>query len=612
MTQKPVALLRRIQQEFHLLRAGELFWLVVGSFIIMCFELVGVSALMPLATMIVAPDASLQSPYYQTLMTALNLDSAKDLVVALGCGIAFVFIAKGILNIIYWRYEFSILARWRHGITDTLYRMYMGSDYLHFIKTPSTHITATITASVPIITNNFLHQFISLFNNVLMGMLLLGVMLTLNATVFIMLFATGVILVLAHKYFQSKSTARLVQETMRLSEEHAKLLHNAIAGYKETKLHNMEECFAARYLDVDSRLARKDLDLLFVRNLPVITVEIAIMLVIIVIFVSTAFFNQTMGEVAAYMGVLIILSLRMIPIINRIIASVALIKSSQPMVQNIFSDMDAARASTGSGVAQVEEFIVIPDLKHGVTLDLAIQDFTYPGQDQPALRDIHLAIPNGAFVGLTGPSGGGKSTLIHILTGFIRGYAGHYTINGVPVDNASITSLRHVLGFVDQQIFVMEGSIAENVAFGHENMDIDRVRVQSALETAQLWSFVNALPEGMDTPVGENGNLLSGGQKQRLAIARSFYRDAKLLILDEASAALDVETERDFFDYLASLKGQISVVMIAHRLSTLKSCDRILFLENGTVSASGDFNSLYKSNETFKRYVDYSNIDIQD
>lgn len=607
--QTPVDLLRRIQREFKLLRAGELFWLVAGSFLIMCFELAGVSALMPLANMIITPDASLQSPYYQELMTVLNLHTAQELVVALGCGIALVFIAKGILNILYWRYEFKTLSRWRHIITDRLYRLYLGRDYLHFIATPSVRIIGAITESVPVITNNFIHQFIALFNNILMGVLLLGFMLSLNVAIFALLLATGLILVLSHKFFQARASTRLASEIMELTDEQAGLLRNSIAGYKETKLHNMEERFATRYLNTAAELSRKDMDLLFIRNLPVITVEMAVMILIIVIFVSTAFFTQSMGAIAAYMGVLVILSLRMIPIINRIIASATLIKTSRPMLESLLADIDA---SQNKSEATNDVPVSIPDVSNRFTVDLNIKRFAYPGQGEAALRDIHLAIDQGAFIGLTGPSGGGKSSLIHILTGFIHGYDGHYTINGVAVDHASIASLRHVLGFVDQQIFVMEGTIAENVAFGHEGDEIDRARVQNALEKAQLWPFVSGLAQDMDTKVGENGNLLSGGQKQRLAIARSFYRDARLLVLDEASAALDVETEREFFDYLATLKGTISVVMIAHRLSTLKSCDRILFMENGAVSAQGDFNSLYKSNETFKRYVDYSNIDIQD
>jgi ABC-type multidrug transport system fused ATPase/permease subunit len=318
---------------------------------------------------------------------------------------------------------------------------------------------------------------------------------------------------------------------------------------------------------------------------------------------------------AAQAGTIVLACLRLIPVINRTIASIVMINTTAQPVEDLMNEIKLFGikpkdfSNMGKDIeGDNESGILSISFKDEILLNNV--SYQYIGADKPALNNIQLSIKPGEFVGITGPSGGGKSTLINILLGFLENFSGEFTVDGTSINKNNIKSLRKIIGFVDQQTFVLDDTIAKNVAFGVDEDHIDRDRVKASLEKAQLWEYVSSLPDTIDALVGENGKLLSGGQRQRIAIARAFYRDLKILILDEASASLDVETEHKFFSYLKTLKGELAVIMIAHRLSTLKDCGKIVFIDQGKDIAAGTFDELYHSNETFKKYIQFSQIKI--
>jgi ABC-type multidrug transport system fused ATPase/permease subunit len=221
--------------------------------------------------------------------------------------------------------------------------------------------------------------------------------------------------------------------------------------------------------------------------------------------------------------------------------------------------------------------------------------YTYPGSDAPALSQVTLEIPVGRHVAIVGPSGAGKSTLLDLLLGLLEPSEGRLIVDDIPLPRSHVRAWRAHLSYVPQQLFLFDATLAENIALGVPSAKIDIDRVKDALRMSHLEDVVAALPEGMATRLGDRGIRLSGGERQRVGIARALYRRPAVLILDESTSALDAETERAINDELAELKGQLTLVVVSHRLDTLRSCDRLYCLDKGMLAASGTYEQILRA-----------------
>lgn len=236
--------------------------------------------------------------------------------------------------------------------------------------------------------------------------------------------------------------------------------------------------------------------------------------------------------------------------------------------------------------------------------ELLVQDvrFRYPGTAEDVLSEVSLRIPAGGSFALVGASGAGKSTLLDLVLGLHQMQEGDLVVDGESV-LARLPDWQRSIGLVPQDVFLLDDTIAANVAFGVPPAAIDRDRVQQSLERAQLKDFVENLPAGPETIVGERGARISGGQRQRIGIARALYIEPELLVLDEATSALDNETEARIAQTITALSGELTILVVAHRLSTIRNCDEIAFIEHGQITATGTFDGLRLTSPAFARLV---------
>jgi ATP-binding cassette subfamily C protein len=233
------------------------------------------------------------------------------------------------------------------------------------------------------------------------------------------------------------------------------------------------------------------------------------------------------------------------------------------------------------------------------TIALERVSYTYEGEPEPVLSDVSLAIAKGESVGIVGPSGAGKSTLVDLLLGLLTPTAGRITVDGRDIATALRSWQRHI-GYVPQEPFILDDTVRRNVAFGLSDAEIDDRRVMAALRLAQMTDVVAALPDGLDTMLGERGTRLSGGQRQRVAVARALYHEPEVLVFDEATSALDTPTERELIAALEALRGVKTVVVIAHRLGTVRRCDRLAVLRDGRLAAVGPYDELMARDPGFR------------
>ncbi len=245
-----------------------------------------------------------------------------------------------------------------------------------------------------------------------------------------------------------------------------------------------------------------------------------------------------------------------------------------------------------------------------LTDELLVDDvsYTYPGGMAAVLSGVDLAIPAGASVALVGGSGAGKTTLVDVILGLHPPAEGRVLVDGTSIDE-DLAAWQRSIGFVPQDVYLLDDTLRANIAFGEPDELIDDERVRSSIRLAQLEEHVATLPEGLETRVGERGTRLSGGQRQRLGIARALYRQPTVLVLDEATSALDNETERRVTDVIRALHGAVTVIVVAHRLSTVMNCDQIVFLEAGRISATGSFDEVRRQSEAFDHLVELGTLD---
>jgi ABC-type multidrug transport system fused ATPase/permease subunit len=387
------------------------------------------------------------------------------------------------------------------------------------------------------------------------------------------------------------------------SERMNSSLIELVGGIKELTVRDSASTYLDRYLSA-ARGYLNAFRLISVTNQGMRYLLEILMITGAALVIGFATLSGSATTVLVSMGVLLAGGLRLVPALNTLLISVNNIRANEPAVKIVEDELarlgeyeHAPKAMESGGVAFVP------------TGAFAIDDLTfrYPTRVEDALSGISISVGFGEALGIVGSTGSGKSTFVDVLLGLLDPVAGSISIDGRPLQG-NVRAWRSQIGFVPQDIFLVDDTLAANITFGEADEVVSGERIAEAIRLAQLEDVVAQLPEGLGTMLGERGVRLSGGQRQRVGLARALYRQPRVLILDEATSALDNETERKISDALKTLHGQLTMVVIAHRLSTVRSCDRILYLDGGCVSGLGTFDELDRTNEGFAKLVELGSL----
>jgi ATP-binding cassette, subfamily B, bacterial PglK len=390
-----------------------------------------------------------------------------------------------------------------------------------------------------------------------------------------------------------RATVRWGRAVQHIDTAILQTLQQSLGAVKEVKLAGRESFFLGQLAERVPASARLRLRYLTLGAALRMAVETVFVCGLLLVSLLVTLRHEPAG-VLPLLGLYAYAGFRVIPSANRIMVYVADLRYSRSFIHDLRADLAALEPEMPAAGRGADD-----DIRFTRTLALEGVSYTYLGEREPVLLSVDLTIVRGESVGIVGSSGAGKSTLVDVLLGLLAPSAGRITVDGRNIRTALRSWQRHI-GYVPQEPFLLDDTLRRNVAFGIADAEIDDRRVDTALRLAQLADFVATLPDRLDTLLGERGTRLSGGQRQRVAIARALYHEPEVLVFDEATSALDSPTERELIAALEALHGVKTLVVIAHRLTTVRRCDRLAVLRDGRVAAIGSYDELLARDAGFR------------
>lgn len=560
-----------------------------------------VGSIMPFLGVLTDPEQIRTVPAYSWAYDRFQFESDYAFLVALGVGSVIVIaasIALQLLNI----YASSRFAMGRiYSLSRRLMAGYLGQPYEHFLNHHSGEMSTRVLAEVQEVVNRFIQPAADL----------LTAALTIIALVVFLLWVDPIITLAAFGLLGLTYAGTFVFTRMRLNRlgkvrahengERYKIATEAFGGVKEIKLLGRETSYVDRFSVPSQKMTDALVQIQIMSQTPYYTIQAValggvIMLCLMLIGPQGLADGSTLNGLIPALGVFAFAGQRMMPELGKLYRAIAVIQSVKASVAIVYGDMQMA-----NGVVLADR---TPPARLPLTQSLVLNDVTYryPLAEDAGVSGVSLKVLAGEKIGIVGGTGAGKTTLADLILGLLRPSSGTITADQTEITSRNIRNWQQTVGYVPQDIFLTDASIAENIALGVPAEEVDRERVVAAAKAAHIATFVmQDLPQGYDTFVGERGVRLSGGQKQRIGIARALYHDAELIVFDEATSALDNATESEVMAAIEALPGDKTVIMIAHRLSTVEKCDRIVVMDRGRMVGCGSWDTLLKTNASFQK-----------
>lgn len=577
------------------------FYLVlICVFVLSVFEAASVLSILPFLQLVADPGIVETNPALSRLYAWSGASSIESFTFNVG---ALVF-AITVLGLIVKALTVWITTRFAlmrsYSMSRRLLSAYLHQPYIWYLSRHSADLGNVILAEVDKMVSGALLPAMRLIPEILTILLLVAALFLLEPMI-----AIGSVVVIGGAYLLFYASVRrllLRIGEIRLATNKLRFhtVQEAMGGVKEMKLMTLEEPFLKRFSAAAFKMANVQTLSQILAQLPRFALEgLLFGGIILVILFLIARNSGDLSQVVPTLGLIAAAGLRLFPALQQVYARFSSVRSNMAVLEHIHADIVQLSPATQDAKRLRDPLNPRVDLNQ--SLELRNVTFTYPGADRTALHGVDMLIEARSTIGIVGGTGAGKTTLVDIMLGLLDPQGGELVIDGTPLDPATIPSWQRSLGYVPQHIFLSDATVLQNIAFGVPKDEIDREMAEAAARIASLHDFVlTELPQGYETEVGERGVRLSGGQRQRIGIARALYRNPSTIIFDEATSALDNLTERAVMEAVHNMAGQKTIIMIAHRLSTVRNCDQIVLMQSGQVAAQGTFDELLEANSYFR------------
>tara|TARA_B100000963_G_C22623913_1_gene671370 strand:- start:867 stop:2609 length:1743 start_codon:yes stop_codon:yes gene_type:complete len=564
------------QKGFFLLsktKKRDLFYLSFLLFVGIIFEMLSLSILFPIFELLLEPDLANKYTFYNDLLLFFDNPSKNNVVIIVMLLLTFIFFVKNLfIGFLSWM-QSSFAIRLSEEVSNKLFKGYLNQNYLFHVSRNSSKLISNIQIEI--------QQFSSFVQSLIFMTLEIAV---LSAVLFTLLyieplgtaFVFSVISLFSLLfYFFTRKSLKIWGEKRQIYDANLnKHLLQGFGGIKDLILYGRESFFYSKYrkqLNLKSNIYIKQLTLLQVPRLYIEFLAIFCMSSLIIILI---FLDRPIESFLPTVGVFMAAAFRALPSVNKIIGSLQNIKFTKPVINLLYNEIlifDKNDIKYSSKNITFNDKIQLKDLS-----------FKYPNTKKSILKKISFNIKKGESIGIIGESGSGKSTLVDNILGLLKPESGEILVDKKSIF-LNLPFWKKLIGYVPQTIYLTDDTLINNIAFGINSKDIDMKKINSSVENSNLLSFINSLPNGLNSMVGERGVKLSGGQRQRIGIARALYNNPEILVFDEATSALDSKNEREVMNSIMKLKGIKTTIIIAHRLTTLYNCDKIIELKDGLI-----------------------------
>jgi ABC-type multidrug transport system fused ATPase/permease subunit len=575
-------------------------WAQVLSITMAFSTVVGIASIAPFFSALGNPQLLDHNGLLHSLYIRFGFSDRRSFEVALGLAFITLVLAANLINAVGSYAMIRLACAIGTDLQSTLFGEYLARPYVFHARTHSAVLLNNIIHETSRAINDILHSTFSLVTNLVTAAFIILAVVALNPAV-----AASMIVVLAGGYvlIYLGVRNRLLRSGRAQSHHYTeltKIANESLAAIKEIIVLRIQGFFRGKFERSSEAFSRAIAHTQLVAQSPRHIMECAAVVGLVVVALLIGKREDGIGPALGQLTFLGFAAYRLLPTLQQAFAAIVKIRASRPGFASIAPDLRQARSRKQALETVDSSWSVCPQRE----IRLTEVSFSYAPDRPPAASGVSLRIPARTAVGLVGANGSGKTTLVDLIAGLLVPETGQIEVDGIAIHDANRASWQSRIAYVPQNIFLLDTTIEQNVALGVPKAAIDHERLRMAAQLAQLDEFVATLPRGYDHVIGERGVKLSGGQRQRIGIARALYTDASVLVLDEATNALDGLSEQELVSTLMRLRGRYTVIVIAHRLSTVRACDAIYELDSGTITGSGTYPELIRDSETFRRLAE--------
>ena len=534
--------------------------------------------------------------WLQPVYTTLDITNKQDLLIWGAVALVSIFIIKSAYIIGFNYFEAHFIFRRRYSVSHRLMRAYMQAPYIFHLQRNTAELLRNITQEINVLTNNVITNLLKMTREVVMALAILVFLFVMEPLITLLIISLSVIGAGSFILVNKKKMKEYGREDQELRSLMIKALNQGLGGIKDARVLNREEEFIEKFRIEAYKSTHLRAYIRFIQQIPRPVIETTAVLGMLLVSALLVWQNRPMSAIIPVLALFGIATVRMMPSIQKIVSMYTALRYNIVAIDPIYDDL---KELENYNTRLNEDREKKDKLAFENQIQINNLSYHYPGSDEQALKGLSITIGKGEAVGFVGSSGAGKTTIVDLILGLFEPDEGEICVDGTNIQD-NLSAWQRNVGYIPQTIYLADETLRSNVAFGLAEDKIDDEKVMGALKLAQLQALVDRLPQGLNTIVGENGTRLSGGQRQRLGIARALYHDPKVLVMDEATSALDNITERQIISAIESLKENHTLIMIAHRLTTVKNCDRLYFMEEGRILQAGNYYDLVDSNVQFR------------
>ena len=562
-------------------------------------EMIGIVSILPFIAVLMSPeliDTNIVLNAAFNTSSLFGIETKNEFLFLLGIVVFLILITTLTFKFLTFYVQLRFTASLNYKLAKRFVEGYLHQPYSWFLNRHSADLGKNILSEVSFVISQGVSPMIDFIKQSVVGLTIITMLFFVDPILTLIVGLTfssayGLIYLIIKKFMSHIGQSRLNANKWMFTS-----ISDAFGAIKEIKVSGQEQTYVNRFSEPAKILAKVSALSGVISQLPRFVLEAitfgGMLLIVLYLMSQKGNFITTLPIIALYAYA----AYRLIPTIQQVYTSLITLRFVGPALDALHKDLKSLKLSD---FKQSDDFL---PLKKSITLKNI--NFNYPNSSRTALKNIHFSIDAKTSFGIIGATGSGKTTVVDIILGLLEAQQGMLEVDGKEINKFNSKDLQRSIGYVPQHIFLSDDSVAANIAFGIQNENIDYKAVERAAKIARLHEFVaDELPQKYQTTIGERGVRLSGGQRQRIGIARALYNNPKVLILDEATSALDNNTEKQVMNEIKKLEKDITLVMIAHRLSTVKECDSIILLEKGEIKAQGTFEELAKSNDDFRIQV---------